>query len=109
MAGETPGIRRRGERFFVRHGDVSLGTAKSLNGARVMRDLYTIASGSTRVPLYFPADTYVTQIATVEDFDDDKRIALCSELIDAYKLLNGATLRPTIDGRRMSFAAEETP
>jgi hypothetical protein len=103
MAGETPGIQIRVHGVFVRHGDVTLGTTLSLRNARIMRDLYTIASGSRRVPLCQHPDNYVHQFAAVENMDLDQRRALCAELIEAFRLFNGTTLRPLIDGRQMTF------
>lgn len=103
MVGQTPGIRVRGESFVVRHGNVCLGTARILRDARIMRDLYTIASRS-RVPLWFPVDTYAFQIAAVEDMNAEQRSNLCQELIEAFAVVNGTTLRPLINGIQRSFA-----
>ena len=103
MAGETPGIRTRGDRIFVRHGDVSLGTTDSLHKALIMRDLYTIASDSAHVRLRHSRDSYAAQIAAVEGMDADERSVLCQELIYAFRLYNGTTLRPLINGRQVVF------
>lgn len=68
-----------------------------------MRDLYTVASRSLHVPLWFPIDTYAFQIAAVEDMNADQRRELCEELIEAFKAYNGSTLRPLINGRQETF------